>query len=149
MRRSSGIAALELLIVAPLLIILFLGIFSLTMAAALRGDLNMVVRAGMQYAMYDLASSEDVAGISAAAESAASGLPVTPAIEVVEWCACMMLPSGDLTPVDCATTSCPAPDLRPHRYVRINASANYPFPYEIPGLPELWQISSRAEVRTR
>lgn len=149
MKSSRGIAALELLLVAPLLIILFLGIVSLTMAASLRGDLGMVARAGMQYALYDLDSSEDTAGIAAAAQTAAVGLPVTPTIDVVEWCACLNTATGALTPIDCSTTSCPVADLRPHRYLRIEATADYPYPWEIPGLPELWQLSSRAEVRTR
>jgi len=149
MKFSRGIAALELLMVVPLLIILFLGLVSLTMAASLRGDLDMVARAGMQHALYDLESSEDLTAIAAAADAAAVGLPVTPAVEVVEWCACLDTVTDALTPVACNTTSCPAADLRPHRYVRINVTADYPYPYEISGLPDLWQLSSRAEVRTR
>lgn len=149
MKRLRGIAALELLMVSPLLIILFLGIVSLTMAASLRGDLGMVARAGMQYATYDLGSSEDAAAITAAAEAAAVGLPVTPTVEVIEWCACLDTATSALTPVACSTASCPAADLRPHRYLRIDVTANYPYPWQIPGLPDLWQVSSRAEVRTR
>ena len=149
MKRSRGIAALELLMVAPLLIILFLGIVSLTIAASLRSDLGMVARAGMQYAMYDLASSEDTAGIATATEAAAIGLSVTPAVDVTEWCACLDTATGALIPTACTTTSCPAADLRPHRYLRIDVTANYPYPWAIPGLPDLWQVNSRAEVRTR
>ncbi|MEY3714076.1 MAG: hypothetical protein RL321_1696 [Pseudomonadota bacterium] len=149
MRYRRGIAALELLVVAPVLIVLFLGFISLTIAASLRGDLAMVTRAAMQYAMQDLTTSEDLAGIAAAGESAAIGLPVTPEVEVIEWCACMNPTTGELTPVDCSTNSCPAADPSPHRYLRINASADYPYPWDVPGLPSIWQLTARAELRTK
>lgn len=149
MKSAKGLAALELLLVAPLLIALFLGIVSLTLAVSLRADLAMVARAGMQHAMFDLDASENLVDVRAAAEAAATELAVTPEIDVIESCACMSLPDGELTPVDCSVTSCPAGDPLPHRYVRVSTSADYPFPWEVPGLPQIWQISAKAEVRTR
>lgn len=145
----KGVAALELLIVTPVLLILLLGFLSLSLASGLRGDLAMAARAGMQYALQDAASSPDLPAIVATTEHAAASLPVDVTAEASTWCACMTTAEGALLEVDCETQMCPEPTPTPHRYVRITASGQFPYPWAIPGLPTTWQLDAETVVRTQ
>ena len=149
MTRARGAAAVEFLLVVPVLVILFLGILSLSLAAGLRADLHMVARAGAQWAIQTLENAGNSSGIVAAAQAAAGDLAVPVDVVATTVCGCLDTGTGTFTAVDCATGSCPLPDPRPHTYVRVTASAQYPLPWTIPGLPGTWQLESRVELRTR
>lgn len=145
----KGVAALELLLVTPILVVLFLGFLSLSLASGLRGDLAMALRAGMQFALQDAASAQDLPAIVATTEHAAASLPVDVTVEASAWCSCMTTSEGALLEVDCETQICPEPTPIPHRYVRITASGQFPYPWAIPGLPAAWQLGADTVVRTR
>lgn len=149
MKNRKGIAALEFLLVVPTLIILFFGMMSIALAINAKANLHMMVRAGMQQATSGLAESENLPDIVAAAEAAGADLGLAANVSTVELCGCLDTDSSFFTAVSCTSGVCPAPETRPHRYVRVNAEAEFPYPWNLPGLPSIWTISASAEVRTR
>lgn len=148
-KAATGVATIEFLLVVPLLILLFLGIMSLSLAAALRADLHMVARAGVQWAISSSERTADTVGIIAAAQAAAVDLPVTVEVNVETVCGCLDTATGEFVVVDCGSGSCPLHDPRPHAFVRVSAASEYPFPWAIPGLPDIWQLDSSAAIRIR
>ncbi len=149
MNHPRGVAALEFLLVVPLLIILFLGTMSLSLAAGLRADLHMVARAGAQWAIQRLENAADTTGIATIAGAAAADLPVTVEVTSSIVCGCLDPDTGVFTASSCSTNVCPLPDPRPQAFVRVTAAADYPFPWTVPGLPDTWQLQSSAELRIR
>lgn len=149
MKAVRGVAALEFLLVVPLLIILFLGIMSLSLAAGLRADLHMVARAGAQWAIQRLENAADATGIATIAGAAAADLPVAVDVSSSIVCGCLDPDTGAFTEIACSSNACPLPDPRPQAFVRVTAAADYPFPWTIPGLPDTWQLQSSAELRIR
>ncbi len=146
-RRVSGIAAVELLLIAPVFAILFFGLMTLALASRLKMELSATTRAGADYAAYNLARSEDLPSIIDAAEvvAAYSNTPIIVTAE--EYCGCLDTATEVLTVVSCSTGSCPAADTRPLRFIRIQASATHVFPWDLPGLPDSWSLTSTAEAR--
>ncbi|MBU3671152.1 MAG: pilus assembly protein [Sinobacteraceae bacterium] len=146
-RRVSGIAAVELLLIAPVFAILFFGLMTLALASRLKMELSATARAGADFAAYSLARSEDLPGIVNAAEvvAAYSNTPITVSAE--QYCGCLDTGTGVLTVVSCSTGSCPAADTRPLRFVRIEAAAVHVFPWDLPGLPASWNLTSTVEAR--
>ena len=71
-RRVSGIAAVELLLIAPVFAILFFGLMTLALASRLKMELSATTRAGADYAAYNLARREDLPSIIDAAEVVAA-----------------------------------------------------------------------------
>ena len=88
-RRVSGIAAVELLLIAPVFAILFFGLMTLALASRLKMELSATTRAGADYAAYNLARSEDLPSIIDAAEvvAAYSNTPITVTAE--QYCGCL------------------------------------------------------------
>ncbi len=146
-RRVSGIAAVELLLIAPVFAILFFGLMTLALASRLKMELSATTRAGADYAAYNLARSEDLPSIIDAAEvvAAYSNTPIT--VPAEEYCGCLDTATEVLTVVSCSTGSCPAADTRPLRLIRIQAAAVHVFPWDLPGLPDSWSLTSTAEAR--
>jgi len=77
--------------------------------------------------------------------AAYSNTPITVTAE--EYCGCLDTGTAVLTVVSCSTGSCPAADTRPLRFIRIEAAAVHVFPWDLPGLPPSWNLTSTAEAR--
>lgn len=146
-RRMRGVAAVELLLIAPVLAILFFGLMTLSLASRLKAELTATSRAGADYAAFNLARSEDLPAIIAAAENVAASGSVPIAVTAVAYCGCLDMSTEVLTAVSCSSGSCPVADSRPLRFVRIEATATHIFPWAFPGLPASWELSSVTEAR--
>lgn len=149
MKSLRGVAALEFLIVVPVLIVFLFGMVSIALAISSKDGLQMMARAGMQHAASGLAASEDLAAVTVAAEAAGADLNLLTAVLASERCGCLEIASETFTPVGCTAGYCPAPETRPQRFVNVTVSAEYPFPWNVPGLSGVWQLSATAETRTR
>lgn len=146
-RRVKGVAAVELLLIAPLLAVLFFGVMTLSLAARLKMELAAVSRAGADYAAFNLARSEDLPSIIAAAEAVAATSSAPIAVTAQAYCGCFDTTTSVLTIVSCTSGSCPATDTRPLRFVRLQSTATHVFPWVLPGLPASWALSSTVEAR--
>ncbi len=88
MKRQRGVAAVELALLLPVLLLIFFGIAGLSRLYFVELALANAARAGMQYAV--AGNSRDVARIAAAAQADARlDLPgmALPAVAIVQRCA--------------------------------------------------------------
>lgn len=145
--RVKGIAAVELLLITPLIAILFFGLMALTLANRLKTELIACARAGTDYASFNLARSEDLAAIVAAGNAVAATMSTPVTVTAEAYCGCLDTATETLTVVSCSTGACPVTDPRPQRFVRVRAAATYPFPWALPGLPGSWDLEASAEAR--
>jgi Flp pilus assembly protein TadG len=111
-RRRAGTATVEFAIVAPVLLMIVLGLMDWGLALEQRLRLQTAVRAGAQFA---LTAPTDTAGITAAIRAAAPDLASLSANSSGVWCEC----AG--TAMSC-TGSC-LPGLQ--RFLRVDASHPY------------------------
>lgn len=146
--RSSGIAAIELLLITPLVFFIAYAMLNFILALSLQGRLQNCAQAGAQWAALSRAQSLDDAGIVAAAEAAAAGSSIPISISVDRYCACLDTATARLTVVDCETGTCSGTESSPQKFIGIQASAPYLFQWQIPGLPLSWALKSRLDLRT-
>ena len=147
-RGMNGVAALELLLITPLIAILFFGLTALTLANRLKAELVACARAGTDYASFDVARGEDLAAIVAAGEAVAATLETPVTVTAEAYCGCLDTLTETLDIVPCGSDTCPAADPRPLRFVRVRAAARYEFPWVLPGLPQFWDLEASSDART-
>ena len=146
-RGVKGIAAVELLLITPLIATLFFGLTALTLANRLKAELIACARAGTDYASFDAARGEDLAAIIAASEAVAATLDTPVAVTAEAYCGCLDTATETLEVVPCGSSTCPVADPRPLRFVRVRATATYQFPWVLPGLPASWDLEASADAR--
>ena len=136
---DDGAALTELVIVAPLLLILLIGLIEVGRFAQYSILVANAARAGVQYGAQDLGTAGDVTGIQTAAQNDANvtGLTVTP----IKFCQC-----ADGTASACLQTDCPTPN---HRlvFVQVDVSGTIPSLLNYPGVPASQTVTSRAVMR--
>lgn len=145
--RERGVAAVELLLITPLVFLIGYAMSNFVLAIALQGKLQNCVQAGVQYAAFSRAQALDDAGISAAVESAANS-EFSVSVMLDRYCACLDATTGTLNIVDCDSGLCSGREPPPQRFIALEATAPYRFKWQIPGLPTVWTLKSRLDLRT-
>jgi Flp pilus assembly protein TadG len=132
---ESGVAAVEMGLVAPILLFALILMLDVGVAVAERMDLDRNVRAGVQAAMANINDPDDVLEVVVASLNGAQGVSVT----VNKTCACGSSSTA-------CTSWCSAQEPREPPSVFVNISAVKP--YSGLWLPEI-ELKSRTHVQLR
>jgi Flp pilus assembly protein TadG len=142
-RRSDGSVALELALIAPMLIFLFIGIYDMGFLLFQEMQVVTAADAGATYAVAKGTGSYDATKIASAV--GATAYPTQSAITGgAAWaCAC---PNGSAgitgvagTPPNCGSTNCTGTSYPPGVYVLVTAHATPTPIFNWPGYPALVQ----------
>lgn len=130
-----GNVAVEFALVAPVFILLIVGLLDYGIAARERSALDAATRAGLQVL---LADSDE----TAAAEATAA--LIAPDAEVSADVACICV---DGAVVDCASGTCAAG--APRRFVTVTATLSHTLMFPWPGTADPMSLESTATARAR
>lgn len=141
-------AALEMAIVAPFLLLLFLVIADFGRIFFTYLELIGAARAGAQYGAQNQATAVDTGGMENAAAAAAPGLTLTTNTATC-YCACQ---SGtSLTKSSCADTNpvcgSPPPCSDYRLYVQVNTAATFTTLFSYPGVPRVTNLTAESIMR--
>lgn len=114
-RSTSGVAATEFALIAPIVLILMLSVVDVSNAVSESFDLKTAARVGAEYA---LNNSDDIAGIRAAAIAATNNTTSTFTIASTVFCEC------DKVALVCGQT-CPLDASVPNQYVRVSVQDSF------------------------
>jgi Flp pilus assembly protein TadG len=114
-QSTSGVAATEFALVAPVLLILVLGLIDVSTAVTGSLDLKTSARAGAEYA---LANSDDAIGIRAAVIGATGNTSATLTVTTTVFCECARVA------LTCGQT-CPLDSSVPDQFVKVAVSDAY------------------------
>jgi len=143
-RFEKGVAAAELGMAMPLLMLVLLGTvdfgrfmyFSTTVAGA--------ARAGAQYASLSTTNAANTTGIAQAANLDAQDIGAV-TVTSQQTCKCQQGSS-----VNCATGKCGASlDLDPQMYVQVTVGGTFDTLFTYPGIPSEINLSRTAMIRAR
>lgn len=145
MRRAfaddGGVAILELALIAPLLILLTLGIVEVGLYARVGIEVGNAARAGVQYGAQTTATAQDTAGITSAAQNDAheiASLSVTPSY----YCTCDAVPGTHYA--SCASVPACATGDHQDEYVQVTATKTFAPLIQIAGLPSSLTVTKTA-----
>lgn len=129
---------------APLLLLLLMGAFSLGLAAWTRTEVANAARAG---AVYATLHGFQVAGITSAAQNATrlSGVSVTATQNTLS---CIDPATGQISAAGGASP-CPSTGAPPGTYVTVNTQAPYTMPLPIPGVSSSLTLHGNAFARIK
>jgi Flp pilus assembly protein TadG len=138
-RADGGSAIAEMAIVAPLIMLLLLGLVEVGRYAQFSILVGNAARAGVQYGAQNLGTADDTAGMQSATLNDAqnlTGLSATPS----QFCRCSDGTSSTCQPTDCAAS---------HRlvYVQVDATGTFQSLLHLPYIPSSQTITSRAVMR--
>ena len=136
-RRESGQSLLELALVAPMLLMLLVGIIEIGRFAYYSILVANAARAGAQYGAQNLATAADSAGITVAAQQdGPTGLDVAP----TQLCGCdgNNLNTCSTTPPTCANNHYLV-------YVQVKTTGTFDHLFNFPGIPN--SITSTEKMR--
>jgi hypothetical protein len=137
LRDANGASAVELAIIAPMLLILLLGLFEFGMAVNEKSKVVSAARAGAQLA---LTGTTDTATITNAV-TAATGLTAADlTVNISTFCECQ-----DGTSVQCDGI-CPVGAVR--TFISVDVSKPYEINMNVPGIDGSITLSSSVTVRT-
>lgn len=140
-REQEGVAAVELALVTPFLVLLVVGVIDFGLAHARKLELAHGVRAGTQYAMIMRPRAEEgTAEIEAAILEAVPDAN-TPVVQFVCTCIGTGLPAPLCDPTTCGT------GFTLNTTVEITLQENYPLLLSFTGLPATINLSESASVR--
>jgi Flp pilus assembly protein TadG len=136
---DAGAALVELSIVAPLLLVLLIGIIEVARYATFAIMVGNAARAGVQYGSHNLTTALDNSGMQNAALNDGqniSGLGATAS----HFCKC-----ADGSASTCAATDCSAN----HRivYVQVNTTGTFSSIAHFPGIPTTFNVNGLAVMR--
>ncbi|MGE0734935.1 MAG: TadE/TadG family type IV pilus assembly protein [Alphaproteobacteria bacterium] len=136
-RNDQGVAAVELALLSPVILVLLAFLFDFGMGMLNHMQLSSAARAGAQYA---LLVAPDTTGVQQAVDGAA-GLKDPPLnITVEQFCECT-----DGTTITCGTTC--SNNITYMLFVRVTATQSYSPMFPMPGLPETMTLTGKATVR--
>lgn len=141
MKDDSGVAILELALVAPLLIVLTLGVVEVGLYARVGIEVGNAARAGVQYGAQSKTTAQDAAGITAAAQNDAhevASLSVTPSY----YCTCDAVPGTHYA--SCASVPACATGDHQDEYVEVVATKTFVPLVKIAGLPSSLTVTKTA-----
>jgi Flp pilus assembly protein TadG len=138
---NSGLAATELALLAPVLVLLMIAMTDYGLAWTRQMALANAVRAGTQYAMIRRPVQGNTAGIhQRVVDAAPADLGGTPAVTF--FCEC---PDGQAV-ADCSANACGAGiDLR--HYVTVTLQEDYPLILNYPGIGNPVSLENSATIR--
>jgi Flp pilus assembly protein TadG len=137
LRDAKGASAVELAIVAPMLLILLLGLFEFGTAVNEKSKVVAAARAGAQLA---LTGTTDTATITNAVTAATGLTPADLTVNITTFCECQ-----DGTSVQCDGT-CPVGTVR--TFISVDVSKPHEINMNVPGIDGTITLSSSATVRT-
>lgn len=141
-RADRGSAAIEFAIIAPVLLILLVGIVELGLGIRQAMQVQDAAEAG---ALYAGKYGWDAAGIAAAVVNATDASGVTASPAPVQFCGCPG--TGGITTVDCGS-QCPDGSSA-EQYVRVSASMPHTELLTGLGLPIPSMLTAHATVRVQ
>jgi Flp pilus assembly protein TadG len=138
-RADGGSAIAEMAVIAPLVVLLLVGLIEVGRFAQYSIVVGNAARAGVQYGSQNLSTAADLTGMQSAALSDAqniSGLSAT----ATQFCRCADGTSSTCQSGDCATS---------HRlvFVQIDATGTFASLLRMPYVPTSQTITSRAVMR--
>jgi Flp pilus assembly protein TadG len=137
--HEDGSAVIELCLLAPLVIIIFLAATDLTFYLQRSLIVTDAASVGARYGTIS-GNSTDTAGMQTAAQNAASGLSGFTATATA-FCTCT--PAG--SQVSCTTTCGSQPT--PSHYVQVTTAATVPGVFKVSSLPSSLQVSATSILR--
>lgn len=137
-RDESGVAAIEFGVVATVIILMMVMATDLGLAMQHRSQMEGAVRAGLQKALDDSASLDDVESMALTSSDLQDDPEPTASAEL--QCRC---PDG--TEIDCASGSCGA--VKKQEYVELTLSQDHHWLFGFPGLPNPTNISISHSMR--
>jgi Flp pilus assembly protein TadG len=135
-----GQAIAEMLVIAPLLILLLIGLVELGRFAKFSIITASAARAGVAYGAQNATTAADTTGMQNAALTDAESLAGLSVPTATTFCQC-----ADGTTSTCLPTDCPASHTI--LYVKVIASGSFSSLFRYPGLPGTFAISSQATMR--
>lgn len=138
-RADGGSAIAELALIAPLLVLLVIGLIELGRFAQYSILVANAARAGVQYGAQNLETAADLSGMQTAAQNDGqnvSGLSAT----ATQFCRCADGSASTCLPTDCSTS---------HRlvFVRVDTTGTFQSILHFPYVPTSQTITSRAAMR--
>ena len=141
--RSPGQAIVEMAIVLPVLLLLFVGVVDFGRVYYTTMTVAHAARAGAQYGAQNNATSSDTAGIMQAGLAAAGDVPgVT--VGARQFCQCE---SG--ATVDCILDPTTCPEGVPQVYVEVTADKVFTTILNYPGIPSTSDVTRRVTLRVQ
>lgn len=136
---EAGSAVAELALIAPLLVVLVIGLIELGRFAQYSILVANAARAGVQYGAQNLGTALDFAGMQTAAKNDAQNITGVSAT-ASQFCSCADGTASTCLPTDCASS---------HQlvFVRVDAAGTFQSILHFPGIPGSQTITSRAVMR--
>ncbi len=137
---QTGVAAIEFAILAPLLVLLLIGVVEVGIASYEALQVQSAAEAG---ALYAAKNGWNLIGIEAAVLSAtgASGVTATPAPQT--FCGC---PQANGISITSCSATCPGGDF-PGQYVEVDAALTHQPILQFPGLPSPLVLKGKSVLR--
>jgi Flp pilus assembly protein TadG len=141
LRSDDGASMLELSLMAPILVLLAIGLIEISRFAYYSIQVGGAARAGVQYGAQNLVSATDTSGMVAAATADAENVPGFAATASVS-CTC-----ADASP--CNPTDVPADCASSHRivYVSLDATGSMQSLLQLPLVPTSYSIDRTVTMR--
>lgn len=137
-RGEAGSALAEMAVIAPVLVLLLIGLIELGRYAQFSIIVSNAARAGVQYGSQNLGTAMNFGGMQAAATNDAQNAQVR--ATATQFCQC-----ADGTASSCLATDCASS----HQvvFVRVDVTANFQSILHFPGVPGSQTITSSAIMR--
>ena len=139
-RQAGGNAAIEMALIAPVLVLLLVGIADFGMAVYRKMQVQHAAQAGAEYAMVHGFSSAAITN-SIAAATAMTGITASPA--PAQSCGCV---SGTTVTTATCGTNC-ATGAAAGTYVTVSTQGSYTTIIPYPGIPNSFAFTSASVVR--
>lgn len=139
--ETGGAAALEFALMAPLLLVLLVGVAAFGIGIWYDMEVHNALAAGIEDAA---AHGFDATAISSAVNNATL-LPVTASPSPTQFCGCPT--TSGVTSILC-TSSCPS-GLSPGTFVQVTATAAYNPIIQYPFVPAQFNLVAQGEVRIK
>jgi Flp pilus assembly protein TadG len=142
-RNDLGQAFVELALVMPIFLLLFLGAAELGRLAYASIEVSNAARAGVAYGAQSHTTAADTSGIQLAATQDAGQITSMGTPVVIQSCSC-----SDGTAITCANagTNCVG-TARIIEYVQVNTSATVNTAFHYPGIPNTITLNGQAIMR--
>lgn len=140
--HERGNAALEAALIAPVLVLLAVGIADYGLSIQSRMQIQRAAQAGADYAMRN---GFDAAAIASTVAGAALGPGISALPAPVESCGCAT--GASITAVSCSTVC--ADGTSAGVYVTVSAQGTYSTVLPYPGIPSSFTFNASAVTRTR
>ena len=137
---ERGQAIAELALLAPLMLVLVIGLIELGRYANFSIEVANAARAGVQYGAQNLVAANDTAGMQNAALADAPDLSSTMTATAIHFCTCFNGATSTCQPADCPGS---------HRllYVQVDTSQTFNSMLHFPGVLNTLQVKGHAVMR--